>query len=135
MGYNPSGTDCSSRGPPQIIPPTRSLLQPGLSTGCRAVLVAFPHSSLTVSAQHFLPFLKYILTEVPPTPLLGSALASTGAARASSKWLCPSKGKAWSFLRGHPSSTSCYQNLGTCPQHKILSQTHEKMGGCLGRAD
>lgn len=68
-GYNPSGTDCSSRGPPQIIPPTKSLLQRGLSTGCRAIPVAFTHSFLTVVAQYFLSFLKYILTEVPAAPL------------------------------------------------------------------
>lgn len=34
--------------------------------------------------------------------------------------------------KGHPSSTSCYENLGTCTQYKILSQTHEKMSGYLG---
>lgn len=50
---------------------TRSLLQHRLSTGCRAVPVSFPHSSLTVAAQHFLPFLKYLLTEAPSAPLLG----------------------------------------------------------------
>lgn len=70
----------------------QELLQRGLSTGCRAVPVAFPHSSLAVAAQYFLLFLKYILTEVPPAPLLSSALAS-------SKWLCPAWGKPLSFLR------------------------------------
>lgn len=99
MGYNPSGTDCSSRGPPWIIPPARSLLQRGLSRGYRAVPVAFPHSSLTAAVQHFLPSLKYIPTEVPPAPLLGSALASRGASRASCKGLCPAQGKPWSILR------------------------------------
>lgn len=34
--------------------------------------------------------------------------------------------------RGHSSSTSCYQKLGTCTQFKILNQSHEKMGGYLG---
>lgn len=99
MGYNPSGTDCSSRGPPQSIPPARSLLQHGLSRGCRAVPVAFPHSSLTAAVQHFLPSLKYVLTEVPPAPLLGSALARRRASRATCKGLCPAQGKPWSTLR------------------------------------
>lgn len=119
-GYNPSGTDCSSRGPPQIIPPARSLLQRGLSTGCRAVPVAFSHSSLTVALQRFLPFLKYIPTEVPPAPLLGSALASRGAARASSKWLCPALGKPWSILReATPAVAPATKTLAPAPNTRF----------------
>lgn len=116
MGYNPSGTDCSSRGPPWIIPPARSLLQRGLSRGCRAVPVEFPHSSLTAAVQHFLPSLKYIPTEVPPAPLLGSALARRRASRASCKGLCPAQGKPWSTLReATPAAAPATKTLAPAP--------------------
>lgn len=96
------------------------LLQRGLSTGCRAVPVAFPHSSLTVALQRFLPFLKYIPTEVPPAPLLGSALASRGAARASSKWLCPAQGKPWSILReATPAVAPATKTLAPAPNTRF----------------
>ena len=43
---------------------------------CRAVSFTFSHSSLTAAVQHFSPFLKYVVTEVLLTSLIGSNLAS-----------------------------------------------------------
>ena len=42
----------------------------------RAVSLTSSHSSLRAAAQHFLPFLKYVITEAVPPLLMGSALAS-----------------------------------------------------------
>jgi len=47
---------------------------------CRVVSLTFSHSSLPDAAvQLFLPFLKYLITEVLPTSLIGSTLASVAS--------------------------------------------------------
>ena len=44
---------------------------------CKAVSLMYSHSSLLEAvAQHFLPFLKYAITEEPSVTLMGSALVS-----------------------------------------------------------
>lgn len=103
-----SFTNCSSMGPSygaesfrnrlqQQGSPTSSLLQHGLSTGCRAVPAAFPHSSLTVGAQHFYPFSNIFSQRCYQHHCW--AQLWPGAARASCKWLCPAQCNPWSFLR------------------------------------
>lgn len=57
----------------------------GLGT-CRAVSFIFPHFSLLSSiAEQVLPFLKYVITEVPHMSLMSSALPSSGSILESSE--------------------------------------------------
>lgn len=51
---------------------------------CRAVALTFSHSTLTPTTHFFLFLLKYVITAVPPTLLIVSALASGGSSR---RWL------------------------------------------------
>lgn len=54
-------------------------LFPGLCA-CRAVSFIFPHSSPLASvAQQVLPFLKYVIKEVPQMSMMSSALSSGGS--------------------------------------------------------
>jgi len=57
---------------PGVSPPPSSLTL--VSEGL--FLLHFSHSSPTAAVQHFSPFLKYVITEVPPASLMASAFAS-----------------------------------------------------------
>lgn len=100
---NISGLLCLSR------PETVS----GSSMGYR---VCFSHFlsilPLTAATHHFLPFFKYVITEMPPVQLMGPALGSSGS-------ILELAGPAVSNMelllvsshKGYPCSTPRYQNL------------------------
>lgn len=46
---------------------------------CRAVSLIFSHFSVTASVQCFLPFLRKVITDMLPMPLVVSNLASIGS--------------------------------------------------------
>lgn len=70
---------------------------------------------LTAAMQHFLPFLKYVLIEVPPAELIGPALGS-------SRFVLELSGMGsvmeipWCLL---PKATSCYQNIAALPSMPV----------------
>ena len=75
-------------------------------------LTFFSLLPLTAAVQHFLPFLKYDTTEVPPAQLMGPALGSSGSILELAGPGSLRHGTApVSSCKGHPCSTPRYQNV------------------------
>lgn len=120
----PSGHTCSAVAPPQATASSITMehllfLSPGCSPCCSSPFLFSP-----TCLWHFLPFLKYIFTEVWQTPPMGSALVRDGAVSVLLDPPVSSTGKSLTF----PSQGPClqplppplYQNFTTYTQYISL---------------